>query len=119
MLSKNDGKWIYELDELSQQAILNTIENDLDNLSKPREINYCIYGIPSQSSAARIKVQLENNGWVVHIYEEDDDSNSITLEAQKQGYTFSKNTYLNDVQMFNLLADEHGAEYDGWYASVG
>jgi hypothetical protein len=87
------------------------------NLTEPRHVVYYSYA-PSQDVANAMRDEAAANGYTANVREplpEYPDQWSMVSEIQ----AVTSPDFVRDADdFFQALADRHGAEYDGWEASV-
>jgi hypothetical protein len=63
--------------------------------------------------------RAEKAGWVVQEHNIHEDPNiGKVLESTKPEYLFTKEAYTGDSIFFRRLAEQYGAQYDGWFVEV-
>lgn len=111
--------WIEKLPDLDRQALINLCSGKLNELSKPREMNFVLYDFLTESQIKTVRAALEEDGFKVSVYNDVNQPGmrAYTVEAQKSNFIINPKSYIRHKQLFERLAAENDVHYDGWYAS--
>lgn len=103
--------------ELDRTALTNLAKASEGEFAKPREMNFSLYSFSKEDDLQAAAGEAQEEGWTCQAFQQSDDPNKFVLEAQKQHYVINKENYERDATFFMKLAEAHGAQYDGWFAS--
>lgn len=117
---KKIPKWVKDLpdDNPNKEVLVQLNKASKTSLESPREMNFSINEIKGMKNAERIKVALEQRGWVCEIQSDHSITGYFWVEAQNKAYSISKESLEHDEDTFRNIANDYEAIYDGWYASA-
>ncbi len=110
--------WVSNYPSKDNQATLIALIEAGADLSLPREMNFSIFSIPSESDTDNAVQELANQGWSCRADRQVDNPSLYLIDATKTGYIIDEVAFTCDKELFVNLAAKYNAEYDGWFASV-
>jgi hypothetical protein len=103
--------------EMDRTALTSLAEASKGDFDKPREMNFSLYDFSKEDDLQAAAKEAHDHGWTCQAFQQSDDASKFVLEAQKEGYVVTQENYERDAKFFMKLAETHGAQYDGWFAS--
>lgn len=114
-LFKRIPKWIKSLpEERDRRGLTELAKISQGDLSKPRSMNFVLYNFDGRDSIDNAIAQISARGWNCAPAPQGDGSGKTIIECKKDGYTITKDTFMDDTGFFQRIADLYGADYDGW-----
>lgn len=110
-------KWVNSLDTEDREVISHLIKQGA-NLSDARTINFSTYGYKDRELARKVMAIFNAAGWTATYDQQADDPTLFVVDANKQDYVITYDSFINDKAYFVEVAMKNDAEYDGWSASI-
>lgn len=104
---------------MDKEALTQLAKASTGPFDKPREMNFCLYSIPTDGNAEAIVAMIAKHkpGWQCEVAPQADVPDKLTLTVTKNDYRLTEDSYMDDSTFFQQLADTYHVEYDGWFAS--
>jgi len=104
---------------MDRMALAQLAKTSKGDFGKPREMNYCLYDFTSRSALDKAKQEIMDRdaNWDCTIQPQADAPSRFTLTATQSNYSITELNYREDSSFFKQVAEAHGGQFDGWFAS--